>query len=214
MASIPPYGAAALQSRQWQTLTGTWTPQTYPAQTDISVAPADWAVTLAEAKQFLRLSSAHDDNYVALLVEGISEQIERYIGMDTYIRTRRSYWERAGWDLELPYGPHGTISSVVSIDEDGTETTLTVNSDYYVQGMTTKRIRLLSGIAGGSFIRVTYESGYAANECPYAIRAAILQELSLQYKNRQDSNTPSRVSVNGLSLEARHLLLPYMSYSL
>jgi len=42
------------------------------------------------------------------------------------------------------------------------------------------------------------------------MKAAIIQEVALQYKNRQDPDLPSRVSVNGLSLEARHLLMPYM----
>jgi hypothetical protein len=58
-------------------------------------------------------------------------------------------------------------------------------------------------------IRVTFASGYGAGECPEEIRAAIMQELSLQYKNRQDPNLGSGISYNGLTLEAMHLLQPY-----
>jgi hypothetical protein len=39
-----------------------------------------------------------------------------------------------------------------------------------------------------------------------------MQELSLQYKNRQDPNAPGRTVVNSLSVEARNLLVSYVRY--
>jgi hypothetical protein len=71
-----------------------------------------------------------------------------------------------------------------------------------VEGLDRKAIRFNSG---HNALNVTYTSGY--DVCPELIKGAILQELSLQYKNRQDSSQPSRTSVNGLSIEARHLLV-------
>jgi hypothetical protein len=98
----------------------------------------------------------------------------------------------------------------VSRDEENVDTTLVSGTDYVVEGMDYKEIRFYNKTGGQ--ILATYVTGYTT--CPDAIRGAILQELSFQYKNRQDPNTPSRTSVNGLSLEARHLLLPYMRRTL
>jgi len=157
-------------------------------------------------------NDSYDDAYLNLMIRGVTEQVERYIGLDTHIKTRQSYWERVGGQVWLPYGPHGAISSVVSIDDEGTETALVLNTDYTVSGMEYKKIHIDN--FPGRYLKVTYVSGYAEDECPFAISAAIMQEISLQYKNRQDPNTPSRVSVNGLTLEARQLLSPFMRYDL
>jgi uncharacterized phiE125 gp8 family phage protein len=202
----------SLPTNQYDSLTGSWTPQNYPSQTRVSVKNLDWPLTLEQVKDFLRVNDSYDDLYIGLLLEAVCEQVERYIGLDSYVRTRQSYWERVGRQVWLPYGPHTTISSVVSIDDEGTETTLTLGVDYSVSGMEYKKIHI-DGFPG-EYMKVTYLSGYPAGECPSAIKGAILQEISLQYKNRQDPNTPSRVSVNGLTLEARQLLSPYMRLDL
>lgn len=202
----------SLPTNQYDSLTGSWTPQTYPSETRVTVKNVDWPLTLGQVKDFLRVNDSYDDLYLGLLLEGVCEQVERYIGLDTYVRTRQSYWERVGGQVWLPYGPHTTISSVVSVDDEGNETALVLNTDYTVSGMEYKKLHIDS--APNRYLKVTYLSGYASGECPSAIRAAILQEISLQYKNRQDPNTPSRVSVNGLTLEARQLLAPYMRLDL
>ena len=197
----------SLPTNQYDSLTGSWTPQRYPAQTIVSTKNVDWALTLGQVKDFLRVNDSFDDLYINLMLEAVSEQVERYIGLDTYVRTRQSYWERVGGQVWLPYGPHTTVSSVVSIADDLTETVLVAGTDYVVHGLEYKKISIDN--ATGTYLRVTYLSGYPAGECPSAIKGAILQEISFQYKNRQDPNTPSRVSVNGLTLEARQLLAPY-----
>lgn len=207
----------SLPTNQYDSLTGSWTPQYYPSQTRITVNTSLLPLSLLQVKDFLRVSDgtfndSYDDAYLNLMIRGVTEQVERYIGLDTHIKTRQSYWERVGGQVWLPYGPHGAISSVVSIDDEGTETALVLNTDYTVSGMEYKKIHLDN--APSRYLKVTYVSGYAEDECPFAISGAIMQEISLQYKNRQDPNTPSRVSVNGLTLEARQLLSPFMRYDL
>lgn len=208
----------SLRANQYDSLTGSWTPQLYPIQTRIVSVSGELPLTLLQVKDFLRATDGtntfddtYDDQYIALINGGATDQVERYIGTDTHLKTRQSYWERVGREVWLPYGPHTSVTSVLSVDEEGVETALT-SADYVVIGMDLKKIRFTNFI--GPFLKVTYVSGYADNTCPFAISAAILQEVSLQYKNRQDPNTPSRISVNGLSLEARQLLLPYMRHDL
>lgn len=195
--------------RPGDSLTGSWTPQTFPYDTEITSGPAQYSLTTAEVKDFLRVNDSLDDLYIDLLIGAVQEQVERYMGLDTTIRTRRSYWMRTAGLIRLPYGPHGSITSVVSRDDDGNDTTLTAGTDYLVIGMKFKDIRLIEPTGGQ--ILVTYESGHAT--VPPAIKGAMLQEISLQYKNRQDA-TPPRTSVNNLTIEARHLLAPYLRLDL
>jgi uncharacterized phiE125 gp8 family phage protein len=199
------------QYREHTSLTGVWTAQNFPVDTVVTIPNVDWAITLADAKSFLRVSGNIDDNYIETLIEAVSNQIEEYIGRDTYERTRQSQWDRFGQYVSLPYGPHGDVTSVQSITYDNVVTDLVAGTDYYVQGLQFKSI-MVDNPSDGQFLRVTYESGYQPGSCPPAIRGAILQEISLQYKNRQSTGQPSRVSVNGLSIEARHLLQSYMKY--
>lgn len=201
-------------SRRFDSITGVWTPSVYPSQTKITVQASDLPVSLATVKNALPVYDTADDNYITLLIGGVTEQISRYIGVDPVKLTRQSLWYRPFTDNYLDFGVHGAVSSVVSQAEDGTNTTLTEGTDYYIQGIDFKRIRLINMGINGVFLLATYESGYEAGSVPEAIQAAIIQEVSLQYKNRQDPDLPSRVSVNGLSIEARHLLMPYMRFVL
>jgi uncharacterized phiE125 gp8 family phage protein len=193
--------------RPEDSLTGSWTPQIYPVSTRVTVPPTQHPVTVDGAMSFLRIYDTIDADFIGVLLSGVTDQVERYIGIDLQSKTRQSYWERTGGYVVLPYGPHTSVIAVVSRDEDNNDTTLVSGSDYVVTGMDYKQIRFYNKTGGQ--ILATYVSGY--EECPDAIRAAILQELSFQYKNRQDPNMAVRTSVNGLTLEARHLLLPYMN---
>jgi hypothetical protein len=86
------------------------------------------------------------------------------------------------------------------------------NSDYYVHGTELKWLEIVAGL--DAYLIVTYESGYTSGNCPASIRMGIIQELMLQYKNRQDPNAPGRVIINGLSVEARNLLTPFIRYAI
>lgn len=206
------YGSGSFIARRYNSLTGVWTPSVYPQQTEVVTKAEDLPVSLALVKNALPVFDNADDNYITLLIEGVTEQIRRYLGRDIAKVTRRSMWWRPYQDNYLAYGPHGVVTSVVSQSEDGIDTTLVSGSDYYVQGLEFKRIRLINFGLDGVYLFATYESGYAAADIPAAMKAAIIQEVALQYKNRQDPDLPSRVSVNGLSLESRHLLMPYMRH--
>lgn len=189
------------------TLTGVYNPQKWPSQCEVTTANEAWPVSVGEAMTFLRVYDQQDPDTISMLVEGVSVQVERAIQRDTYIRTRTAYWDMYGGQVWLPYGPHGTVTQVKAITREGVETVLTEGVDYRVYRTTFKIIDILQ--FKGEQLEVVYESGYGAGECPQAIRAAILQEISFQYKNRQDPDLGSGISYNGLTLEAMHLLQPY-----
>jgi uncharacterized phiE125 gp8 family phage protein len=196
--------------RTGDSLTGTWTANLFPHDTEIVSGPNQYSLTTAEVKEFLRINDNYDDLYIDLLIGAVQEQVERYMGLDTTLRTRQSYWMRTAGTIRLPYGPHGFVASVVAQDDDGTQTTLNEGTDYNVIGMRFLDVRLLNPT--GSQILVSYTSGHST--VPPAIKGAMLQEISLQYKNRQDPNTPARTSVNNLTIESRHLLASYLRLDL
>jgi len=188
-------------ARQYGSLTGSVAFQYYPDQTIVVTQASLSPVTLGEAKNFLRIYDTIDDTSIQSLLNGVTVQVEHYIGRDTTPRTRTSHWSRPKMLIAIPRSPIGWVSYVVEVASDGTQTTVDP-SEYVVEGLDQKSIRFNTV---RNALLVTYSSGYAV--CPDVIKGAILQELSLQYKNRQDSSQPSRTSVNGLSIEARHLLV-------
>ncbi len=202
-------GNAALIRRGLDSLSGAYSQNTYPTQTIVTDDPKEYALTLGNAKEMLPVNTDVHDSLITMLIEATTDQIERYINRDTYQRTRQSMYLRPAAQIMLPYGVHGNIISVIGIDADGNQTTLVAGDDYQVIGIEFKYIQLSTF---ADMLLVNYESGYGAGACPPAIKAAIMQELSLQYKNRQDPNAPGRTVVNNLSVEARNLLVSYVRY--
>jgi hypothetical protein len=202
-------GTGAFIRRGLDSITGAYSLNTWPSETITSDDPKSYVLTLGNAKEMLPVNTDVHDSLITMLIEATTEQVERYIARDTYKRERTSYYIRPASQIWLPYGIHSNVISVTAVAEDGTETTLVAGSDYNVMGIEFKAIRLSTGAEN---IKVVYESGYDFGACPAAIKAAIMQELSLQYKNRQDPNAPGRTVVNNLSVEARTLLTSYMRH--
>jgi len=211
--STPTYGGSPeMVRRGFGSLSGVYSFNTWPSEITVGEGKRNYPVGLGEAKAMLPVNTDMHDTLIGLLIAGTTGQVERYIGRDTYPKERVAQYERPATVINLPYGPHGSVASVQAIDSDGNITTLTASTQYIVEGIEFKRIRLIG--VGAYMLRVTYASGYGAGECPEEIRAAIMQELSLQYKNRQDPNAPARTVVNNLTIEARNLLLSFVRHVL
>lgn len=204
-------GTDAFVRRGMSSLTGVYNTNTFPSETIVSgTDEAIYPLTLGQAKKMLPVNTDLHDDFIQLLLEATTDQVERYIGRDTFRKERTSRYERPARVVGLPYGPHGNVTSVKSVTYDNIETTLVAGSDYYVHGIEFKTIELMAGT--DQYLLVTYESGYQAGGCPRAIVGGIMQELSLQFKNRQDPNAGGIAVVNNLSLEARNLLMPFVRY--
>lgn len=208
-----PGGQSEFVRRGFDSLTGVYNVNTFPTETIVSGTEEPvYPLTLGQAKAMLPVNTDLHDDFIQLLLEATTEQVGRYIGRDTYRRERTSRYERPARVIGLPYGPHGDVLSVKSVTYDNEETTLVAGSDYYVHGIEFKTIEIAA--ATDQYLLVTYQSGYQAGNCPRGIVGGIMQELSLQFKNRQDPNAGGIAVVNNLSLEARNLLMPFVRYTL
>ena len=188
-------------NRQYDSLTGAVAFQYQPDDTMVVSTDSNAVVSLVEAKNVLRVNHDEDDDYITGLIDATTEQIERYIRRDVVEKTRTSHWTRPAYLISLPYGPHGNVTSVQSICDNVT----TNVTDYRVIGLEYKRIVLDEAVCQ---VQVTYESGFTV--APSTVKNAVLQEVSFQYKNRQDPDAPRMVSVDGLSLESRQLLYTFL----
>lgn len=188
-------------THQYESLTGAVGFQYKPDDTMVVSTNSNAVVTLTEAKNVLRVNHDEDNDYIGDLIDATTEQVERYIHRDVIVKNRKSHWTRPDRMISLPYGPHGNITQIQSIQNN---VTLNV-TDFRVVGLEYKRIVLNEAVGE---VLVDYVSGYTVT--PPSIKTAILQEISFQYKNRQDPDTPRMVSVDGLSLESRQLLYSYL----
>lgn len=144
----------------------------------------------------------NDSVEINRIINACTRQIEDYIKQDVVKKKVKCYAKRFDREFRLPRGPHGDILSIVITDENGFEKTLS-DSQYDVRGITYKTIY---DVDEHGEITVEFESGYEHDQIPPQIPQAIMQEINLQYKNRQDPDTPGMTSHKNLSLESRHLL--------
>jgi uncharacterized phiE125 gp8 family phage protein len=105
--------------------------------------------------------------------------------------------KRDEYNMELPYGPHGTIASVKVTYRDGTaDTTLTEGTDYYVSGNQYKTIHLpgVSGTAGSGEINgyeIEIACGYGVSgleTIPEALRMIMAKQVVQWYAKRDEYN--------------------------
>jgi hypothetical protein len=173
----------------------------YRADSQVILSVLDTPVlTLAQCKNVLHVSHDEDDVFIEKIMAGVERQVERYIRRDIVKKRRKAYWFNHQGIALLPVGPHSTIVSVDVTDVNGVTYEIT---DYKEAGLEFKR---LYDINTAGILEVVYDSGYDIDDRPPEAEAAMLQEVSLQYKNRQDPDSAGFTSHKSLSIEARHLL--------
>ena len=160
-------------------------------------------VTLEEVKEFLPVNHGDYDATIDRLIDSVTRQVESYIRRDLIKKNIRSYWHIVPRKANLSRGPHISVDKVTVTDSDGEESILEEGVGYRIEGM---KYKSLHDIHEYGQLTVEYTSGQEKAQWPPEVAGAILQEISLQFKNRQDPDTPAMTSVNNLSLEARHLL--------
>jgi hypothetical protein len=192
-----------IRSRQLGSITGTPSLQFHPEE-DVVLSMEDsefMLISLEEARLFLRVKGTADDTYIERLIKGVAFQLERYTAKDIHPKERLAYWSRPNFMVKLPVNPVNEIVSVKSIDTNGVEQEMPT-SDYELVGIEHIAIRFHVMPVR---LKVQYKTGYSY--APEPFRAALQQEVALQYKNRQDPSTAEASSAGGLSIEARHMLV-------
>jgi len=140
-------------------------------------------VSLSMAKEWLRVTNAHSDNVIRLLISAMRADAENRTGRVFVPRTMR--YSGVTWPTSLPYPPIVAINSVTYLDVEGVRQTLDPSMYTFdsvtgafmpTYGSTWPAPRYCTGS-----VEVIYNAGYApgspADEAGY--QAAMPPELQL-----------------------------------
>lgn len=159
-------------------------------KTDVATEP----VTSAEAKLWAKIPSTADDSIVTMLITSAREAMEKYTNTSCASKTLIAEWDGMPEEkvFKLPYGPISSITSVKTVDDEGTETALTLNTEYWVYGTIWKQVEIGKIWPGDvTRIKIEYVAGYGATNCPALpgeLKECILKEIATSYFNRENHN--------------------------
>lgn len=143
-------------------------------------------VSTADAKAWMKVDTSADDSLIADLVAEVIDIVEQEYSFQLIEKTVTASWESYAKRVELPLFPVKSITSVKSISSDGTETALTANVDYYLQGDSL----IFSEIDPYAYpydrirLKVVYTAGY--DPIPNGIILGLKKAILSSYEDRQD----------------------------
>lgn len=153
-------------------------------KTDLTTEP----VTVAEMRDYLNIDFGAWDSLLATLITGARSKMERYTGCTFGTKTLVATFQKVADNIDIPYGPIQSITSVKSIDESGVKTTLTAGTDYLVTGNSFKNIRFY-GI--DTPIEIEYVAGY--DPLPGDLKVAIMKQVGMDFEFRENVMDSSQV---------------------
>ncbi len=164
-------------------------------------------LTTAEAKLHTRIDFPEDDDLVNAFIKAATELVQKWINRALITQTVIAEWDSVGYSVPLPYigkESETSISAVVTIDDEGTETTLVLNTGYHIRN---GKIKVQTALG----LRVTYTAGYgdASTDVPAPIKEAIKRIVTNLYDRRDDE--VEETNVEQLLFGTKALLLPYIN---
>jgi len=140
-------------------------------------------VTASLAKQWARVDTSDDDALFTLLIEGVEEMAEKYMGLSLRTKDVTVEYAEFGNEVILPLGPHTSVDAVRT-KYQGTETTL-ASGEYFVTGQDFKTLHLVESFTDQQ-LEVDLTVGYGAANVPALIKMGILKAVLSNYEDRQD----------------------------
>jgi len=163
-------------------------------------------VTTADAKIYARVDFSEDDDLIEALVESATHWVQKKLNRCLINQTVVAEWDSVGYEVPLPYVPVSSITEVVVVNDEGSETELTLNSGYYLRNEMLKVSTALG-------LKVTYVSGYgtASTDVPKPIVTAIKRLVLALYDRRDDE--VQETNIEQLELNLMALISPYINYN-
>jgi len=181
----------------------------------LKTGPATTAISLAEAKAFLRVDSDYDDDdaYITSLIGVATNVVEQFTRRRLITQTYNIYYDEFPPFMDLQVGNVASVTHVKYYDTDNTLQTLDT-SEYDVD-IRVKPGRIYQAEDGNfpntyeraNSVEVEFIVGSAASDVEDAIKQAMYIVIGRYYENRQD--VVMGTQVNELPLMVEHLLTPY-----
>lgn len=161
----------------------------------LQTAPTSEPVTLADAKNHLRVDIDDDDALIAGLIVAAREEFENQADKTLFTTTYRLVLDTFphSYIISLPRPPLVSVASLVYTLDDDTDVTLPT-SDYFVDtNAWPGRVVLRDGynwpsvtLRESSAVVITYTAGYASTaNIPQRYKQAILLLVGHWYENRE-----------------------------
>lgn len=144
-------------------------------------------LSTADAKSWMRVDDSSEDSLISAIVGESINFVEQQYGFQLIEKTVTVEYEFYGKQVNLPLYPVTNITSVKTIDQENTETTLTVNQDYYKTGDTL----IFDNIYGWEVpddrvrLKVVYTAGYS--NIPSGIIIGLKKLVASNFEDRQDA---------------------------
>lgn len=154
-------------------------------------------LTVKELKDWGKVPGDAEDQLIDEMIKAIRQLQEQWTLRSFVEKTITAHWSivpKSG-EIELPYGPIRSITSIKRVYEDGTlSDALVEGTDYYIIGMDFQTIKLYTRWqSAGQIItglRVVYTAGHGDGsgevELPAPIRQAMLRHIITDYDQRDD----------------------------
>lgn len=153
-------------------------------------------ISLKMAKDWTKFESDRDDELFNLIITAARQRLESWLGLSFITQAIRVVFFNYESEIELPYGPIQSITSVKRKYKEEIET-LTENDDYHVVGSCPGLFRSIHpvrrwntevGRVPYEYI-VTYTTGYGdePEDVPAGIRAAMLDLVANAHENRNST---------------------------
>lgn len=151
-------------------------------------------VSLAEAKEYLKITTTGDDVIISHLINAVSEWVGRYLNRDLVSKSRIEYYSGDGSSvLILKHSPVTAIASIYADSQrEWASSTLINQTDLIIKKDSgiIEAFNLFGNFQSGrSGIKITYTAGYtvatdggATGTMPYAIRMAVKRLIDNQYR--------------------------------
>ena len=188
-------------------------------------------ITLAQYKEAMKINGFGDDTRLESLITSASQLVKTYCNntfVDFYSANKTEtfdilYHEDFVQLTESPVRTDETITVSERTSESGSYSTLTENTDYFVDTKTDSIIRLKKAFpAGRGSVQVVYKAGYSST--PEDLKLAVIDLVTYyhkdEYKQRQtlsgatiqNSSTSSQRGNPGLPDHIKRVLDMYKNF--
>ena len=158
-------------------------------------------ITQAEVNNFIKYdeNETTENALIMSMVKAARELFEKYLNVSLKSKTYSFEFDAYAIDaneIDLPNGPHVSVTSIKQYDDEETETILTLNSDFYLRGSEFKTLYLPYLVTDYRYI-VEYVAGYGGVDVevlPAPLKSAILETVKYWYdREEQDRIIPETI---------------------
>ncbi len=160
-------------------------------RSQLVVPPATEPVSVAQAKLYLRIDGADEDDLIASLIRAARLLVEAAAGRQLIAQTWRITLDAipAGAVIRAPVSPVRTAGRVATVDSLGATQVLAAGAVELEAGSDPPLLRWRAAIpVAARAIEIDVDAGYgsAATDVPDSLRTAILRLVALWFDQRGD----------------------------